>query len=322
MREPTSAGKTGLAERVTRRSKLLTVTRQRTGGVLRFTDNIRNITFGGNTYQAHPGFSLSDFTVDNDGQVSHLEKQMPVRATLPITPEDVIAGEYDDAVVRFEILIDRDDHTKGTLPVFKGVLGDIHSISNFGAATFEVRDLLDLGRGILPETMGAVCRTDLFNTVRCQKSDVGLKKEGLVVSAISGRTITTTIPDSPSGFNVNNRYRDGHVLFTSGRNEGWSIEVRESTGGTTVVLWEDPPFAIEVGDEFTLWPGCSKIKEDATFGCRFYENEVNHQAEERSGLEFTFSTIPEVQPVPVETIAEPEPEPTVQPRFEVHWRAV
>jgi hypothetical protein len=51
-------------------------------------------------------------------------------------------------------------------------------------------------------------------------------------------------------------FSDGIIKFTSGANNGLSMEVR-AWDGTTIYLFEGMPFDLQVGDTFLIEPGCN-----------------------------------------------------------------
>jgi len=74
-------------------------------------------------------------------------------------------------------------------------------------------------------------------------------------------TSAVTLPDD--------QYRDGAVVWTSGRNTGSTQLVANYTDATkTVKLYVQPPFEIEAADGFTLKAGCPGTME----ACRGYSN--------------------------------------------------
>lgn len=58
---------------------------------------------------------------------------------------------------------------------------------------------------------------------------------------------------STSGF-----FEAGKVLWTTGANAGLYKEVKSFVSGGVVLLQEGMPYPITVGDQFTIWKGCTK----------------------------------------------------------------
>jgi len=80
----------------------------------------------------------------------------------------------------------------------------------------------------------------------------------LTVGSGSTQSLIVATSGLPGGSGT---YALGRILFTSGRNSGFSRSVRSMTQVTTTLqlaLIAPMPFAVTAGDAFTAWPGCDK----------------------------------------------------------------
>ena len=103
---------------------------------------------------------------------------------------------------------------------------------------------------------------------KCNKNLSGLTDSNSVTS-VSSNAVFRINSGRPSGF-----YSEGKCTFTSGQNNGITMDIESSTG-STIFLWESAPFKIEPGDEIILTAGCAKTLE----ACKSYDNIENFGAD-------------------------------------------
>lgn len=81
--------------------------------------------------------------------------------------------------------------------------------------------------------------------------------EIVTVHAPDDYTVAITDPAAVDGW-----YNGGGLVFESGLNKGWAIEVRDWTQATSrLTVFLNAPFPVEVGDKFRVYPGCDKRSE-------------------------------------------------------------
>lgn len=83
-----------------------------------------------------------------------------------------------------------------------------------------------------------------------------LTETGTVTAVTSARQFAATITGSPADGDFNG----GLLTFTSGENDGFSMEVKDDAYGSPgeVLLYLPMPMDVEVGDTFSIRPGCDK----------------------------------------------------------------
>jgi uncharacterized phage protein (TIGR02218 family) len=110
--------------------------------------------------------------------------------------------------------------------------------------------------------MQAYSRTIIRLTAKDCAADLGDAQCGIDLESI---TIPGTV-DSVTGNRVifdavrtetDEWFTAGKLTFTSGLNEGLSMEVKQSVAGQ-ITLHEKMPFAIAAGDTYTIYKGCTK----------------------------------------------------------------
>jgi uncharacterized phage protein (TIGR02218 family) len=249
------------------------------GAILAFTEHDQNITFdagdgdGSQTYKAAQGYTRSAVMNESGLEVDNLDLE-GLLASGGLELADVRAQVYDGATVLF-FLVNWRDLSMGKITLRKGRLGRV--TPQGGRYTAEIQGLADrLGRGELLQVWSPGCRADLGDD-RCQADLTGLSYAG-VVSAVTSRSQFTASAFVCAPAATDSTYLNGGILtWTSGNNNGRQIEVRTYTHGTKVFVLPVPlPYAIQVGDGFSVQVGCDKSF--AVCKARF-DNAVNFRGE-------------------------------------------
>jgi uncharacterized phage protein (TIGR02218 family) len=253
--------------------------KRKDGQILAFTEHDQNITFdagdgdGSQVYKAAQGYTRTAVSSESGLEVDNVDLE-GLLAAGGLELEDVRAGLYDGATALF-FLVNWRDLSMGKITLRKGRLGKV--TPRGGRYTAELQGLADrLARGEILETWSPGCRADLGDD-RCQADLTGLSYAG-VVSAVASRSRFTASAFVCAPAATDSTYLDGGVLtWTSGNNNGSSIEVRTYTHGTKVFILPVPlPYALQVGDGFTVQVGCDK--KFTTCKNRF-DNAVNFRGE-------------------------------------------
>lgn len=223
------------------------------GTILGFTNHDQDIVYDDGTdtvtYQSETGYTPS--AVDSGSQLE--TDNLSITAFLDsesIDEADLRAGLYNYAVIENRI-VNYADLTMGDLKIRTGTLG-IVKIKN-GAFQAEIRGLTFWLTTTLGETFGSGCRADLGDA-QCQVDMSFLRQTGSVASATDQQVFVPSSGLSPAGSGY---FIDGVLIWTSGLNDGFPMEIAD-WDGTTVTLFESMPYAIQAGDTFTIEPGCNK----------------------------------------------------------------
>ncbi len=215
--------------------------------VMGFTDHSQDIVFDGITYIAESGFiaGKSQQTLELGGDDMLLQG---ILDNALIQREDIIAGLYDFAEIEIFIL-NYEDISQGKLVIRGGWFGEIE-IRN---GDFSVQ-MHGLGQR-LEKTIGNLyspsCRATLGDS-KCQVDVQALEVSGSVTATINNRKFDDTSRTEDNGY-----FNYGKITFTSGENQGLSMEIKEFRDGNfTLAL--PMPYDIAIGNSFTLIPGCNK----------------------------------------------------------------
>ena len=174
-----------------------------------------------------------------------------VEAVEGITADDMESGKWDGAEVEI-IEVNYKDLTMGHNWLRVGSLGEIQRSGQTYNA--ELRGLMhklqnNIGRVVKPS-----CDA-VLGDARCGVDLEALRVSGEVTVATSNRLFTTDLGGSGT-------YSYGVLTWTStgSANIGLSMEVKAHTATGVLELQLAMPYDIEVGDEFTITPGCDKTK--------------------------------------------------------------
>jgi uncharacterized phage protein (TIGR02218 family) len=216
--------------------------------VLGFTSHDRDIVFQGVTYQASSGFAPSAVASNADLAVDNLDMEGVLRSP-SITETDLQSGRWDFAKITV-LLVNWADLTQGALVQKVGTIGAVRV--ERGQFVAELRGLAQQVQQDLGQIYSATCRAK-FGDTRCGVALGPLTISGTVTSVQSDRQFTDTSLAQAADY-----FRLGLVSFTSGDNEGKAFEVAAFASGGVVTLEMPAPFVIQVGNTFTISPGCGK----------------------------------------------------------------
>jgi uncharacterized phage protein (TIGR02218 family) len=238
----------------------------RTDGVVKaFTDHDRDLVVSGVTYLAASGYTRSAIATGSQLAVDQLSVDGMLDSE-ELTTEDLRAGVYDHAA--FEIFwVNWQNTTGGILKLRTGWLGEVTETR--GQFSVELRGLLQAYSRHIGQLYTPSCRAQ-FGDARCGKALGPLTVTGTVTAAGGGRNFSDS-----SRAEAANYFDGGLVTWTSGDNDGLSMEIKSSTP-PDFYLYLDMPHAIQVGDTYEMIPGCDKLL--ATCRDR-WDNVVNFRGE-------------------------------------------
>lgn len=222
------------------------------GLVIRLTDFPRDLTMGGNVYQSDSGYQFTG--AQSGANLSAGVMDLEGIATLTGVSRDLVAsGVFDNA--RMYVFA-----TNWTNPV--------EDEEEIGAAILGKTTLEDDRYRI--EMMMLV---DALNqsvgrsyTPGCTKTFGGQEYAGCKVN-LAAITVTGSITHVTSGSIFRDSARTeaadyfgaGYISFTTGDNVGLKpLEIKSYAADGTITTFESAYYAVQVGDEYELVPGCRK----------------------------------------------------------------
>lgn len=242
------------------------------GLVKRFTDHSADVVFSGNTYSSDGSVVVSAVTSSANNGIQSTNLNVVFTDT-GVALVDVARGLYDNATVEVSV-IDYDNPAWGELLLMKGVLS-VFNTTDRGIGQFEVRGLLTRGETRVGQYYSAECRADLGDS-RCGVTLASFQDTGTVEEVEKATSILVTLDSGAAdGF-----YSLGVITFTSGDNNGYSMEVMSQAAYDAswdrIFLALALPYDVAVGDTFTITAGCDK----RTTTCRTkFSNLVNFRGE-------------------------------------------
>lgn len=246
MKTISPALQTHLKGEVTTLAYLMKITRTDTV-VKAFTTHDQNIVIGGVTYLADGAFTPSAIENRAGLAVDNLEIT-GLLDSIDITDADLQNGLYDFARVEM-YACNWADVTQGTVYLRRGWLGQVTRAGTHYTA--ELRGLHDLLQRPVGDSYTPECRFDLGDA-RC--GVVLTPVSGSVTSVTDNATFGDTAQSAASGV-----YNYGKLTWASGANTGRSIEIKNWDLPTqSFTLWLPMPYALAVGDAYTVTLGCDK----------------------------------------------------------------
>lgn len=235
-----------LAQEVTTLATCWKITRT-DGVMLYFTEHDSDVTVDGDRYVAASGMSASAVTSQAGLSVDNLEFEGMLAADA-IAETDILSGRYDHAEITI-FMVNYADPSAGKLPLKTGWLGEV--TLQGGQFVAEMRGLSSRLQQTIGDVYTSTCRAKL-----------GDAKCGINLNAY---TVTGTVTQVEASFaftdaartEANHYFSYGVVRFTSGANNGLSMEVRDFSAGR-FGLFLPLPYPIAIGDSYSAVAGCDK----------------------------------------------------------------
>ncbi len=226
---------------------------RRDGVRIGFTDHDRDLSFDGTTFEAAAGFTATEMKHGVGLGVDNLEVESALTSDR-LSGVDLAAGLYDDA--RVEIFrVNWSDPDQRVL-MRAGSLGEVSRAGALFRA--EVRGLAHYLQQPNGRLFQFTCDADLGDR-RCgvDLEAGGFRGSGTVIALVSARAFEV------SGIEAfaDRWFSRGLLTFTSGANQGRSIEIRThrlKDAAVLIELWHEPSQAVAAGDAVQLTAGCDK----------------------------------------------------------------
>lgn len=222
---------------------------------LYFTDHDQNLLVDGNTYLAALGYTRSAMTMNVDYSIDNIQIAGIIDSDT-LNEDDIRAGLYDFAELKM-FLVNWQDLTMGITRLRRGTLGDVSSTPS-GMFQTQMNGMQQILAHAIGEIFTALCAADLGDS-RCTIDltlGAGFTFAGAVTSVTDNQNFAISVPGSPD---PDGWFNDGVITWTAGLNSGRSIEVKgwiQSTAAVQTFL--AMPRAVQIGDTFTIYPGCDK----------------------------------------------------------------
>jgi uncharacterized phage protein (TIGR02218 family) len=215
--------------------------------ILGFTDHDKNLVINGLTYYAATGFTPSAVANNSELSVDNLDVE-GVLDSDAISEADILAGLYDFAEIEV-FMVNYNDLTQGAINLRTGWLGEV----KLGKSRFvaEVRGLMqNLAQGI-GQLYSASCRAKLGDA-RCGIDIADFTVTGSLTSVTNNQVFKDSTRTEDSGW-----FSGGKLTFTSGNNNGLSMEIKEFRNKEVTLVFA-MPYDVEVGDTYSMYAGCDK----------------------------------------------------------------
>lgn len=186
-----------------------------------------------------------------------------------IKAADLRAGRFDGATVD-EFLVNAQLPWAGYLDHARYYVRQVSY--DRGVWNAEVEGIASFLHQPCGDTWSPLCGVDLFSAA-CGLSAASFENTTGEVASIQTQrrifTLTYSVAGGLSPWNTTGYGNDGTLIWTSGANNGLTLEIKEHTdnaSGGVITLHIPAPYDIAVGDDCTLRPGCDKksgVEKDA-----------------------------------------------------------
>lgn len=227
------------------------------GQVFGFTDHDRDIRYpvaSGLVYKARTGIDPSQISASAALNIDNLDLKGYFDSDA-LTQADLEAGLWDGAEVQI-FRINWANTSQGAESTFRGVMGEFSSRS--GLYTAEARSLTDHLNKVVTRIFLPSCPYTLGDS-RCTVDLAALTVSGTVSAVDSNREFNSDVTG------IDDAYSWGIVTWLTGGNQDRQMEVKKflsDSPGSSIILQLPMVSDIEIGDTFTISPGCRKSREE------------------------------------------------------------
>ncbi len=218
------------------------------GVTIGMTGHDKSIIYNSVLYQPNGGFVPSAIDSNSELAVDNLEIQAIIDEII-IKEVDIKAGLYDFAKVKI-FLLNYNDLSQGSLILRTGWIGEIkHSKGYF---TAEIRGLMQN----FSQNIGILCSPSCrakFGDTKCGVNLASYTFTGSITAIINNQIFIDTNRLEDAGY-----FSQGKITFTSGNNDGLSMEVKEFSSVGRIMLVLSMPYSIKIGDSYLMHAGCDK----------------------------------------------------------------
>lgn len=244
----------------TKWAQIWTITRT-DGEVFRFTSKDSDWTYLGHEYKACDSLVPSASEEVSEADAAGNMDLSGALSPDGITKEELYAGLFDGAEVEAWVV----PWSGAGRPrrLLKGTFGGVEQTKT----GFKV-ELLGDGAKLMQTPLVSMvqpgCRWQFGDPVTCGKALGPLTVTGTIDSATGQRSFVDAARVEAAGY-----FSRGRVTFTTGLNAGISAEIKEHATGGNFELWPRLAFPIAAGDQYSMTPGCTLLKETVggTNGC-------------------------------------------------------
>ena len=214
-----------------------------------FTDHVADLVVDAVTYLSASGYTSSPIRSTADMAVDNLDIFCVLDAA-GVTDAELLAGLYDYAEVEI-FMVNYSDLADGIIDQKKGWIGNITQVDEMFTAEF--RGMTQALQQSIGELRSIGCRAEVGDT-RCGVSLGGFTQTG----TLTGMTDRANFADSGRS-EADDYFNGGLLTWTGGNNSGLTMEVKDfANAGGTFQLQEKMPYAIQVGDTYSVYAGCDK----------------------------------------------------------------
>ena len=234
------------------------------GTVFTFTSHDESIYIRGESYSPCYSLSASAYQLSSElGETDNLDISGLISDTA-ISEADLFAGAFDGASV-IVYLVNHVTSPVVTRTLATGTAGRLQH-GNTGYKFEVVTDSQKLQTKALLQQVTPTCRWKLGSPNVTGSPGCGVDLEALRVSgtvtAVSGvhtfRQSSRRVFTDTSRSEADDYFALGVLTWTTGANAGLSVEVKDFASDT-FTLWQELRGAIQIGDQYTVVPGCDKL---------------------------------------------------------------
>ena len=236
---------------------------------LGITDLDIDVIYDGLTYRAISGYTPTNYSSNDQLSVNSADVE-GLLSSVGVTRDDIRAGLYDGARIDCYVY----DYVAETLSKYlaAGYWGEATVNHGSGRYVAEFRSLAHKLQQPIGEVVSPLCLAEFGDSLTANRCKLVLATY-TTTGAVDSTTDSRHFVDAT--LSTVGQYNGGVVTWTSGLNDGYSMEVKGHAAGGSIELFLAMPNSITIADTFSISQGCDKTL--AT--CRdTYDNVINRRA--------------------------------------------
>lgn len=235
------------------------------GTTVRFVQYPHDLTMGGNTYRSDQGYQFTDYSATSSLAPSVIDIEGILTAA-GIGRDEIESGIWNSAK-GYVFATSWTNPTEDEEPIGKFILGEITQYDD--RYVCQMMQLVDALSQSVGRSHGPLCPWTLFDETldgrvmdsrlsKCGLSIDDYKETGTVTAVTSGNVIQDTARAEAAEY-----FTAGAIHFTTGLNAGLAPqEIKQYAADGTITLFFPFHYAVAVGDEYEMIPGCRKRRDE------------------------------------------------------------
>ena len=226
------------------------------GATVYLTDHPRDLVMGANTYKTDSGYQFSGQASESSMAPGVMDLEA-IAGIAGIDFDEIVSGVFDNARV-YAFATTWTSPVEDEEPVGVAIMGKTTIRDH--RYTAELMMLVDALNQATGKTYTAACPKRFGGQ---EYAGCGIDLAAITVTGTITHVTSTSVFRDSARAEAADYFGEGTIAFTTGDNAGLKpMEIKTHAADGTITTHEPFHYPVQVGDEYTLIPGCRKRLED------------------------------------------------------------